>query len=242
MIMELLLNASGVTIVFYFFYNLFLKKDTFFKANRIFLVSGLVLSLIFPFIVIPEYIEYIPVNITNFVFESTSINQNTEPKTDNSFNFILLYLLGVIIFTIQFIIQLFSVFAIIVKHKKERNGAYSFIKTTKKIAPFSFFNWIVYNPNQFNLNELEQIIKHEKTHAKQYHSLDVLFTQIICIILWFNPIIWLYRKSLKQNLEFLADQTTSNNFNCKKSYQYTLLKASIPNHRLISYQFYYKIR
>ena len=122
-------------------------------------------------------------------------------------------------------------------HKKEEG--FIFIETTTELSPFSFFKWIVYNPNQFNSIELEQIITHEKVHAKQYHSVDILLMEICCVFLWFHPFVWLYNKSLKQNLEFLADKYALNQFNDTKSYQYTMLKASIPSYQMaLSNHFY----
>ena len=86
---------------------------------------------------------------------------------------------------------------------------------------------------------MEQIIAHEKVHANQYHSIDILLTQLACVVLWFNPFIWLYNKDLKQNLEFSADHDTVNNAVCKKAYQYTLLKTSVPTYQLaLSNNFY----
>ena len=67
---------------------------------------------------------------------------------------------------------------------------------------------------------------------QQYHTIDVILAQIACIAFWFNPFIWLYNNDLKQNLEFIADKTAINDANCKKSYQYTLLKTSVPKHHL----------
>ena len=69
--------------------------------------------------------------------------------------------------------------------------------------------------------------------------MDILLTHLACIVLWVNPFIWLYKKDLKQNLEFLADHDTVNNAVCKKAYQYTLLKTSAPSHQLaLSNNFY----
>ena len=113
------------------------------------------------------------------------------------------------------------------------------------MSPFSFFNWIVYNPAQFSSIELEQIITHEKVHANQKHSLDILLTHISTIVLWFNPFIWFFSNVLKQNLEFIADKETPKQTSSKKSYQYTLLKTSMPSHQLALsnsfYRFYWNI-
>ncbi|MCP4055405.1 MAG: M56 family metallopeptidase, partial [Mesoflavibacter sp.] len=116
---------------------------------------------------------------------------------------------------------------------------YKLIETTSHIAPFSFFNNIVVNPNNFNEKELEQVIAHEKTHAKQLHSIDVLICNLLTVVLWFNPFSWLYKKEILQNLEFIADQQANAKSKSVKSYQKLLLKTSLSQNQLsISNNFY----
>lgn len=231
--MEYLLKASAVIAIFYICYKLFLQRDTFFETNRSFLLAGLITAFTIPFIVIPIYVEYTPVLLDTIVFDNTPL---VNEKTENPFTLLQLltaiYLLGFAFFFIRFMIQLMSLFKVIISNEGEKNDSYTFIKTTNKISPFSFFNWIVYNPDLFSKIELDQIITHEKVHARQHHSIDILLTQLSCIILWFNPLIWFYNKDLKQNLEFIADKNAQNKSDCKKSYQYTLLKTSMPTHQL----------
>jgi len=230
--MEYLLKASGVTVIFYVFYKIFLQRDTFFESNRWFLLIGLITSVFIPLFVIPIYVEQAPVSLDHFVFSEPAVTTNTN---NSSFNLLSLfktvYFLGIIIFTSRFILQLRSLLPLLIKSEAHKLGRFKFLKTKENISPFSFFNCIVYNPQQFNETELDQIITHEKVHVQQYHTIDVLLVQITCIALWFNPFIWLYNKDLKQNLEFIADQTAINYANCKKSYQYTLLKTSMPKHQ-----------
>ena len=89
----------------------------------------------------------------------------------------------------------------IIKNSEQRKtDHYIYVITSKNISPFSFFNFIVYNPKLFNESELQQIITHEKVHINERHSIDILLSQISCVIFWFNPLIWLYNKDLKQNL------------------------------------------
>jgi hypothetical protein len=76
-------------------------------------------------------------------------------------------------------------------------------------------------------------MNHEKVHAKQYHSIDVLLAQFCCVVFWFNPFCWLYKKELQQNLEFIADLNAQDISNCEQSYQRLLLKTSFPNHPLV---------
>ncbi len=236
--MEYLIKASAVVAIFYVFYKLLLQRDTFFQSNRWFLLIGLLVALYIPMIVIPIYIEYTPIDVSHLTFSEVA---NTPAKTGLDFMgyAMITYVLGIAFFSIRFLIQIFSLAMLIIKNKKEKHGGYIYVKTNADVSPFSFFNWIVYNPEQFNESELNQIISHEKVHAKQYHSIDILLIHLASIALWFNPFIWFYNKDLKQNLEFLADSNTVNETTCKKSYQYTLLKTSVPSHQLaLSNNFY----
>ena len=231
--MEYLLKSSAVIAIFYLCYKMFLQRDTFFQSNRWFLLIGLFTAFTLPFVVIPIYIERTPILLDAYVFNDTI---STSAKPEQTFSFLQLlytiYILGVVFFLVRFVIQLLSLAKLIFTNENIKQGHYTFIKTRKEISPFSFFKWIVYNPDLFNRNELEQIITHEKVHAHQQHSIDILLTQLSCIVLWFNPFVWLYNKDLKQNLEFIADQNAQNKSDCKKSYQYTLLKTSMPTHQL----------
>lgn len=231
--MEYLLKSSALIVIFYLSYKLFLARDTFFVSNRYFLLVGLITSFVSPFLVIPKYVEKAPIDLSQYAFSSQIATENTV-KLSDIFDYIpILYFIGVSFFMLRFMIQFSSLFMVILNNKSEKNGPYKFIKTGKSISPFSFFRWIVYNPDQFSQQELDQIITHEKAHASQSHSLDILMTHLCCVILWFNPFIWFYKKDLKQNLEFIADQETANKTACKKSYQYTLLKTSLPSHQLV---------
>jgi bla regulator protein BlaR1 len=232
--MEYLLKVSAIVAIFYFSYKLFLQRNTFFEQNRWFLLIGLATAFIAPLFVIPIYLEYTPVEIVPYYSyrDVPLVIQETEEPFNILNHLPLVYFIGIACFSLRFLIQLASLSFVIHKNNKEKNGRYTYVKTNKNTSPFSFFYWIVYNPTNFTEYELEQIITHEKVHASQKHSIDILLTQLSCIVLWFNPFIWLYNNSLKQNLEFIADKETQRKFNCKKSYQTTLLKTSMPSHQM----------
>jgi len=231
--MEYLLKANAVIVIFYLCYKLFLQKDTFFETNRWFLLTGILVAVFIPFLVIPIYVESATLLLENYAFSEQTV---TPENTLGSFNFlyyiIMAYFIGFMLFLINFVYQLISVRQLIAKNIHEKIGGYTYIKISKNLSPFSFFNYIVYNPDLFNGTELEQIITHEKVHVRQYHSFDILLMQLACIAFWFNPYIWLYNKDFKQNLEFIADKNAVNKSHCKKSYQYTLLKSSLTTHQL----------
>ncbi len=230
--MEYLLKASAIIIIFYLSYKLFLQRITFFESNRAFLLIGLLSAFLIPLIVIPVFVEA-PSILKNTVIVD-NVNNIEPAKSSLGFTDIIsyIYIIGFIVFMVRFIFQLASLFAIILKTKSVRTNRYKIIEIDSNYSPFSFFNWIVYNPKLFNKTELSQILDHEKAHANQYHSIDVLIAQITCIVLWLNPFVWLYFKDLKQNLEFIADKKAQLNCNDKKNYQYTLLKTIMPKQQI----------
>ncbi|WP_296315488.1 M56 family metallopeptidase [Winogradskyella sp. UBA3174] len=243
--MEYLLKASLIIALFYLCFHFFLKKETFFNHNRWFLLLGIIIALIFPLVVIPieVTVEAVTIPETFYVFNDTIPTQNFQPIVESSFNWTnllsLIYGIGLVIFMIQFLFQFGSLILLLLKNPKNKDGIYTYVIVNNKISPFSFFKWIVYNPEAFNANELQLMLTHEKVHANQMHSLDILFTQLSCAIFWFNPLMWLYRKEVRQNLEYIADFKTQETSNNEKAYQRLLLKTSVTNqHISLSNNFY----
>lgn len=232
--MEYLLKASAVVAIFYICYKLFLQRETFFQSNRWFLLSGIVVALTIPFIVIPIYVTKEAPALLNTIFYTGEPVPITNTTTLSLYDLLpYIYVLGVVILTVKFFIEFGSLAKLMIGTKKERKHPFNHIVTNQNVSPFSFFNWIVYNPKQFNEDELKQVIIHERVHASQLHSLDIILIQLASIIFWFNPIIWLYKKDVQQNLEFIADRVTQEVIACSKSYQHLLLKTSVPNYQLV---------
>ena len=236
--MDYLLKASVIIAIFYACYFIFLQRETFFVSNRWFLILGLVTSVLFPMLVIPIYVEVTPYISTGSGALATTI-QNTPETFDVTPLLFWIYGIGVSFFSARLIIQLFSLASLIKKNDQKKIGHFTYVETNQEATPFSFFKWIVYNPKQFDQNELELILQHEKIHANQMHSIDVLVMDVMTALFWFNPFIWLYRKALKQNLEFIADHHTQKQSNCEERYQKLLLKTSLPQQNLMLINTFY---
>ncbi|TYA58208.1 M56 family metallopeptidase [Formosa maritima] len=231
--MDYFIKASVVFGIFFICYKLLLQKETFYNANRLYLLSGIFIAGIIPLVVIPIYIEYTPTNFSNNLIIDNAFIQ-AKNKTVTMLQIInWVYALGLIFFLGKLILEFTSLFSLLKNNDFKKEDGFKLIETDNKVPPFSFFNWIVYNPSQFQNQELTHIINHEKVHAKQFHSIDVILSQLSCVVFWFNPFCWLYKKELQQNLEFIADYQAQNISNCEKSYQRLLLKTSIPNHQLM---------
>ena len=239
------LKANGLIILFYLMYVLFLRKETFFVSNRWYLISGLILSLTLPIITFTKIIWVEPTPILESYEEAIPITYNTieVPAQENPIDWSLIltsvYVIISILILVKIGIELVSFFSKINKHTKQKESQYTIVQTDTTENPFSFFRYIVINPNLFSKEEFQHILTHESIHVKQKHSIDVLLGKLFCAFFWVNPIIWFYRKAMLQNLEFIADSETFQQIENKYEYQRTLLKVVTHQHDLsITNQFY----
>ncbi|MEM8507780.1 MAG: peptidoglycan DD-metalloendopeptidase family protein [Bacteroidota bacterium] len=226
-----LLKSSSIILLFLASYHLFLKRETFFTSNRLFLVVGILIALLLPLITITKsvYVELTPTTIVEMATntETIAIDTNTVQKFDWVNFLFTIYLLGMAYFTFKLLFQLYTIQRIKRQSNIISEGRFFHVRTLKRIAPFSFFKYIFYYPKQFAAGELDTILSHEKVHARELHSIDILLIEIMFIVQWFNPAIWFYRAAIKQNLEFLADSKTCTLAEDKKRYQYLMLQQAV---------------
>ncbi|RDK84716.1 M56 family metallopeptidase [Marinirhabdus gelatinilytica] len=227
-------KSAGILTLFYLVYILVLKKDTFFTANRLYLLTGLACALLLPFLTFTS-VTFVEAPLTTPVetFEElvpVQAPQLLPPKESISIwsSIWLGYLLGIAFMVTRFGIQLCSLVALLLKNPSTKQNGFRFIEIEENIAPFSFFNYIVFNPNTHEQAALEMILRHEKVHASQWHSVDILLANLVRALQWANPISWFYKKNIEANLEYLADHHTVGSVTSKKDYQLALLKASSP--------------
>ena len=218
--------------LFYFAYLLLLRKETFFTSNRWFLLSGFVTSILLPLFFITKviFVEAPKVNLNHIKTISSGIKTTvTEIPETPSFDWSLLlwsvYGCLAAFFLLKLAFSFISLYMLLHKENVNKSGNFKLIDLNQNIAPFSFFNYIVYNSKLYSETELESILAHEAIHSKEKHSLDVLVSQLVCAVFWFNPIVWFYKKAIVQNLEYIADQKAINQLKDKKSYQMALLKV-----------------
>ncbi|MBN1181039.1 MAG: peptidoglycan DD-metalloendopeptidase family protein [Bacteroidales bacterium] len=208
---------SGISLaLFYSFYHLLLRKEKFFLLNRVFLLFSLFFSTLYPLIHIkmPTTLEPV-INQFNFteeipLLDTTTWNQSIIDESMHwSFTRIVLmiYIAGVIVFFIRYIIRLAGIWKLSFSKKAEQTtkGKIKFIKINAKAAPFSFFNRIFIPSEGITPEELDKIIPHEKIHAAHWHSLDVLLVEFFLVVQWFNPFAYRLRKAVIELHEYTAD-------------------------------------
>ncbi|WP_035643573.1 M56 family metallopeptidase [Flavobacterium sp. ASV13] len=224
-------KSAGLVVMFYCVYHFLLRKETFFNTNRWFLLAGLGTSALLPFLVYSKTILVNPAPVSNFNLSQIKVplSHNIPNETfEINWNYVLLavYGLGFLILLIKFALDFYSLQSVLKGKKIQQQADFKFIDTNENIAPFSYFEYIVYNSSMYTSSELENIIEHEKVHSDQNHTADILVARIFCLLFWFNPVIWLYKKAIAQNLEFIADKEAAKKLSDKRAYQYTLLKIT----------------
>ncbi|WP_298311167.1 M56 family metallopeptidase [uncultured Aquimarina sp.] len=142
---------------------------------------------------------------------------------------IYIYILGVMAFGVNFLIQLAVLLYRMIQYPSIEVDRYKIVETDTNHAPYSFWNRIFINPNQYNPDTYLQILKHEQMHITGKHSLDMLLVELLVTVQWFNPFAWLYRKAIDNNLEYLTDNGMLTKGEDKEVYQMNLLKVSTPD-------------
>ena len=215
------------TIILYYTYRLLFGKCNRFNVCRIILLTMSVFAFVFPFISIkisgqmPEYF-FIMDNVE--ILSNNEIILETENVKNNSLSFLQIvsvaYIIGVIFSFMKMIFNIYKVNKIKQGKKFEIIDNVKIIYTEENHIPFSFFNCI-YLPDEIN-NPL--ILKHEMSHVKNHHSLDVILMEIMISFQWFNPFIYKMKKELQNVHEYIADNEAVENETDKSNYMMLLLQ------------------
>ena len=230
-----LAKSTSILTLFYIVYYVVLRKDTLFTAKRHFLLGGIIAAFALPLLEFTKII-YKDVPVMDAIPFSQVISNSAEqvlqqePAIQFSWWQVLFacYLLGVLLMFGRLAIQFFSLLKLLRSYPSEKKGSFRFIEVADAISPFSFFQYIVFNPSLHSEEELQMIIKHEQIHVSQWHSFDIIMANCARTLQWVNPFAWLYKRSLEENLEFIADSETIIKVASPIQYQLTLVMASSP--------------
>jgi hypothetical protein len=211
---------SGFALI----YALFLRNERFFTLKRYYLLLGLITSIIFPLFSVKYQVE-IPAPSFYFPLEYAD-HTVLEPVHVNKVNYmhllLLVYCSGVLLLLSKLITQFSSIYRIIKRSDVERQVSANLIFTDKVASPFSFFNYIFLKPS-LKGKEREMVMNHELVHVKQKHWIDLLFSELVRLMQWINPVVWLYATFIRQNNEYLADDIALKQVSDPAIYQATLL-------------------
>lgn len=229
------LKINVAIALFYAFYRLFFYKDTFFTWRRAALLCFFAISAVYPLLNIQTWItEQEPMVAMADLYADIVLPEFTitPEQATSDWKTLLLQTVGfaywgmVIVLAIRFFIQLAGIIRLAFRCRKAKIGNTNVHLLRQASGPFSFFHWIFIHPTSHTEDELSEILTHEQTHANQWHSIDVLVSEIVCIFCWFNPFAWLMKREIRTNLEYLADNRVLETGHDSKAYQYHLLGLS----------------
>ncbi|WP_149242940.1 M56 family metallopeptidase [Dyadobacter sp. 32] len=245
MLFPYLFKVSFLLAILTVSYRWLIQYETFSKINRVLLLFNMAAAWSLPLIPLPDWG---PVNVQTEFHQTIpklakaapDIAREIGPRgTPNALDpishssevdwvalFYLIYWLGATVMIVRLLYQLRE---IVIKLLSIPSKLYTkgvrLIQDPKTISPFSFFCWIIYNPERHSDLELQHILAHESEHVSQKHSIDLLFVELQKIMLWFNPFAWVHQKLVQENLEYLVDQSVLRDGFEKKQYQLSLLKV-----------------
>ncbi len=221
----LYLFESGLSLaVLFTIYWVFLKKDTYFNRNRLYLSLSVLLALIIPLLNIPITTRI--GNIARFIdLEEVLIRPQAGPSLPSVLMAksvslaILIYLTGLSFFSGILAFRLFQIWKWAIKGETSIHANIRITRINDNISPFSFFNRIYIPKECCNEKMFNDILNHEKIHIQQFHSLDIILVELLIIFQWFNPFVWLYRSTFKEIHEYTADSLLLKNGTSIKDYQ-----------------------
>ncbi len=221
------------------------RKDTNFSFKRLLLLSIPLVAIILPVINVNtsltpqsetypiQYLLYLPNQIEMLTTHATLANKPSWNIWEISF---LIWSIGVFIMLTRLLVSYYKIW--LIYHKSELSKAGDYWIVDNPIHSFSFFNLVMINRIHAESGEKEYILAHEKAHSRQWHSFDVLYLEIIKMLHWFNPFIWLITRESKQNMEYLADREVSAKTESIPYYQYAIVQhAANSGYQLLKTQF-----
>ena len=210
-----LLKVNAGIALFYAFYKLFCQRDTFFQWRRFALLSFLGISFLYPLFDIQDWVMEQPAiyELADYYTELMNTEEATvapivyeAPQRPDLLTLCTyLYYIGVMVMSLRFVIQLISICRIRWKGQMVYLNGQRIISLPSEFNPFSFFGWIFLYLPQLEEESRDEILMHEQTHARQWHSVDVIVSELVNIVCWFNPFSWLLKGEIRLNLEYLAD-------------------------------------
>lgn len=228
------LKINVAIALFYAFYRLFFYKDTFFAWRRTALLCFFAVSTAVPLLDIQQWIvQQEPMAAMADLYAAVVLPELTltpQPETDwrqlVADGIVVAYWLVAALLALRFLVQLAGIVRLARRCPTQKIDGTTVHLLPRAEGPFSFFRWIFVCPDAHTGDELHEILTHERTHARQWHSIDVLTGELACIVCWFNPFAWLMKREIRTNLEYMADEKVLETGHDSRTYQYHLLGLS----------------
>ena len=244
---QYILISTACLSICYGSYMLFFRNQENYNQLRLFLLSSLFIAMILP---------SLPVGIQIYLLENNTIDScnlmvnedlgevGQEVKVDQLIEnadtiklsteevLVVIYFLVVFGLLVKFLFNLIHVLILLKNSERLKKDGVTIVLNKKVKSPFTFFKWVFIPINQYNKPVNDEILIHEKVHALQYHSIDILLIELLSAVMWFNPLVWMMRRSIHLVHEFLADEGVLSTGIDRLRYQ-ALLINQVAEERLI---------
>jgi TonB family protein len=212
---------TGFALVFL----VILRNERYFRLNRVFLLSGIVASIVFPF-----YTWHYAVILPSLPEANISVSGLTAvafaPEKIIIPIYWWFYLAGIALFVFRLTRQTWMVIRKLKKAGYVKNGPVKLVRTSEYASSFSFFSFVFVNPSTTDI-EMKEIVIHEREHIQQHHWFDLVLVELLCMLQWFNPFVWIYSRLIRQNHEYLADEMALQSTSNPAIYHATLLNQML---------------
>ncbi|MEM6718497.1 MAG: M56 family metallopeptidase [Bacteroidota bacterium] len=216
------IKVVAFQLLFLLGYDLFLKKETFFNWNRIYLIFSSLISFVLPFIKIESFQNVVPQEYIVLLPEIVLTPQKAVAPIEPTWNWFLI--IGIAVSSILFIYKIVQLLRLRFKGRFVKHENYTLVIIPKSTLAFSIFNF-VFIGEQIDEVKLEDILSHELVHIREKHSLDLLYFELLRILCWFNPLVYIYQKRISEIHEYIADAAVVQTKN--KSDYYEKLLAEV---------------
>lgn len=222
-------------LLFLVIYDGFLKRETFFNHNRIYLLATVILSFLLPFVQLGIFENTMPqqliIKLPEVVIGAldaesagVTVQGTTQSINENIWQWHYIIYIGMMLATLIFITKLVRLVWLIENNPKRWQGDILLIKLIKSSAAFSFFNRVFMGEN-ISQHDQQTILRHEMVHVQHKHSLDLLIFEILRIVMWFNPLVYLYQNRIIAVHEFIADAEATKHQDKQVYYQNLLAQV-----------------
>ena len=239
---QFILECIAFQLVFLIIYDFFLKKETFFQWNRFYLLGTHLLSLVLPWIKIEAFKTTVPSGYhvyPEFLWNMSASPAEVATREDSLVNVSWhesILVLGMLVATLLFAYKMGQLYRLRKNGQIHYYSEFTQIMVTNSNLAFSFFKSIFLGDKVIK-DEHAQIIQHELVHIRQKHSLDLLFFELLRIVCWFNPLVYLYQSRVSELHEFIADAQVAKT-NKKEQYQLLLSQVFQTQHISFVNQFF----
>jgi len=248
-VFQYIVTSSACLSIFYIAYRLVFRNETNFRQLRAYLLISILLSILIPFNNIKINLDLL---LDQNAVETTSFETLTENNPDiyisnlandaftgfknkasgiqTIINCLVIIKIAYCILTVLLLARIFlQILFVVIKYLKStriKEDDFVLIRNDRTKNTYSFFKWIFLQTDFSSKEDLEQMISHEKIHAMQYHTFDLILIELLAAVMWFNPLVWMMRNSIQLVHEYLADEGALSTGIDKLKYQALLINQA----------------